>query len=93
MPPKKPLVPTRRIYSRDLKWRIIYQTDVLRLTSSEISTNLDIPVRVVQRVRKIWNETGEVCKNRTTVRRAEHCEVSIYELITDNSQSQLLLHL
>ncbi|KAF8804711.1 hypothetical protein BYT27DRAFT_7213829 [Phlegmacium glaucopus] len=79
MPRKKPLVPKRRHYSRDLKRRVIYQANVLHQTSTEISINLDIPLRVVQRVKQTWNEIGEVCKDRTKVGRAplmrpEHCE-------------------
>jgi transposase len=81
MPRKKPLVPKRRHYSRDLKRRVIYQAGVLGRTSTEISFNLDIPLRVVQRVKQTWNEIGEVCKDRTAMGRAplmqpEHCEVS-----------------
>ena len=83
MPRKKPLVPKRRHYSRDLKRRVIYQAEVLGRTSTEISINLDIPLRVVQRVKQTWNEIGEVCKDRTGIGRAplmhpEHCEVSNY---------------
>ena len=81
MPRKKPLVPKRRNYSRDLKRRVIYQAEVLDQTSTEISINLDIPLRVIQRVKQTWNEIGEVCKDRTAIGRAplmhpEHCEVS-----------------
>jgi len=81
MPRKNPLVPKRRHYSRDLKRRVIYQAEVLGQTSTEISINLDIPLRVVQRVKHIWNEIGEVCRDRTAMGRAplmrpEHCEVS-----------------
>ena len=81
MPCKKPLVPKRRHYSRDLKRRIIYQAEVLARTSTEISINLDIPLRVIQRVKQTWNEIGEVCKDRTAMGRAplmhpEHCKVS-----------------
>ena len=81
MPRKNPLVPKRRHYSRDLKRRVIYQAEVLGQTSTEISINLDIPLRVVQRVKYTWNEIGEVCRDRTAMGRAplmrpEHCEVS-----------------
>ncbi|KDR76047.1 hypothetical protein GALMADRAFT_46582, partial [Galerina marginata CBS 339.88] len=49
-------------------------------SSTAISINLDIPVQVVQSVKKTWNEIGEVCKDHHAARRAplmkpEHCEV------------------
>ena len=82
MPRKKPVVPKRRHYSRDLKQRVIYQVAVLGRTSTEISINLDIPLRVIQRVIQTWNQIGEVCRDRTTGRaplmQPEHCEVSNY---------------
>ncbi|KAJ7315172.1 hypothetical protein DFH08DRAFT_655628, partial [Mycena albidolilacea] len=33
-------------------------------TSTEIAIDLDMPVRVVQRVKKTWAEIGEVCRDR-----------------------------
>lgn len=72
----------RRHYSPDLKRRVIYQSYILQLTSTEIAINLDIPLRVVQRVKHTWNEIGEVCKDRRRLGRAPilspaHCEVSV----------------
>ncbi|KAJ6514507.1 hypothetical protein C8R47DRAFT_939400, partial [Mycena vitilis] len=32
--------------------------------SAEIAVLLDMPLRVVQRVRQVWNEVGEVCRQR-----------------------------
>ncbi|KAF8236349.1 hypothetical protein L208DRAFT_1528436, partial [Tricholoma matsutake] len=52
-------------YSRDLKKRVVYQAFTLEKTTTEISINLDIPLRVVQCVLKCWKEIGEVCKDRT----------------------------
>lgn len=92
MPCKKPSVPKHRHYSRDLKRRVIYQTDVLGLTSTEVSINLDIPLRVVQHVKQTWNEIGEVCRDRTAIGRAPlmqpgHCEVSTHTFMTGIPQS------
>lgn len=70
MPRKKNLFPTRQHYSRDLKRRVVYQAFTLGKTTTEISIDLDIPVRVVQRVLKCWREIGEVCKDRTRMGRA-----------------------
>ena len=65
MPRKKTPYPTRQQYSRDLKKRVVYQAFTLEKTTTEISIDLDIPLRVVQRVLKCWREIGEVCKDRT----------------------------
>ncbi|KAJ7771327.1 hypothetical protein DFH07DRAFT_714913, partial [Mycena maculata] len=39
-------------------------------SSTEIAIMLDMPLRVVQRVRQVWNEIGEVCRQRTRSGRA-----------------------
>jgi transposase-like protein len=70
MPRKKNPFPIRKQYSRDLKKRVVYQAFMLEKTTTEISTDLDIPLRVVQRVLKCWREIGEVCKDRTRMGRA-----------------------
>jgi hypothetical protein len=49
---------------------VVYQAFTLGKTTTEISIDLDIPVRVVQRVLKCWREIGEVCKDRTRMGRA-----------------------
>ncbi|KAH9012103.1 hypothetical protein EDB84DRAFT_1278781, partial [Lactarius hengduanensis] len=35
-----------------------------RKTSTEISIDLDVPLRVVQRVKQTWNHIGRVCRSR-----------------------------
>jgi transposase len=64
MPRKQPLRPLRRQYSRDLKRHVIYQTQVLGKSSTQIAIDLDMDLRVVQRVRQTWNEIGDVCRDR-----------------------------
>ncbi|KIM73865.1 hypothetical protein PILCRDRAFT_717017 [Piloderma croceum F 1598] len=64
MPRKAPLRPLRRHYSRDLKKRIIYQTQILGKSSTQIAIDLDMDLRVVQRVKQTWNEIGNVCRDR-----------------------------
>lgn len=62
---RKPnLEPIRKHYSHDLKKRIIYQVLTLEKTTTQISIDLDIPLRVVQRILKMWREVGEVLKDR-----------------------------
>ena len=69
MPRKQPAVPIRRHYSRDLKQRVIYSAYTLHKKSTEIAIDLDMPLRVVQRVKKTWNEIGEVCRDRRFIGR------------------------
>jgi transposase len=64
MPRKKPAIPVRRHYSADLKRRVIHQAYTLHKCSKDIATDLDMPLRVVQRVKKTWQEIGEVCHDR-----------------------------
>lgn len=59
---KKPQVPLRQHYSRDLKRRVIHLSHKLHMSSTEIAMLLDMPLRVVQRVRQVWNEIGEVSR-------------------------------
>lgn len=67
---KKPPVPLRRHYSHDLKRRVIHMSQKLHLSSTEIAILLDMPLRVVQRVRQVWNEIGEVARQRARSGRA-----------------------
>ncbi|KAF8475260.1 hypothetical protein DFH94DRAFT_672848 [Russula ochroleuca] len=65
MPRKRPfqVAPLRRHYSADLKQRVIHQAYTLHRRSEDITTDLDMPLRVVQRVKRTWNEIGEVCRD------------------------------
>ncbi|KAJ7177141.1 hypothetical protein C8R46DRAFT_835951, partial [Mycena filopes] len=62
MPRKKPMNALRNHYSKDLKMRVIYQAFNLYKSSKEIAVDLNMPLRVVQRVMKTWAEIGEVCR-------------------------------
>jgi hypothetical protein len=65
MPRRKKADPIRRTYSRDLKRRVIYQAFTLSHSSTAVSISLDMPLRVVQRIRWNWRTIGEVCMDRT----------------------------
>lgn len=65
MPRKPPTIAKRETYSRDLKRRVIYQANTLGYSNTEIALSLNIKLRVVQRVRKRYEDTGEVCADRT----------------------------
>lgn len=56
-------VQTRRHYSRDLKERIVWQRKALEKKPADIANELDVPLRVVQRVLQLWNEVGDVVRN------------------------------
>lgn len=64
MPRKSQATPRRKMYSRDRKTLVIYQSEILGKSSTEIAIDLDMDLRSVQRVRKMWGEVGEVCKSR-----------------------------
>jgi transposase len=64
MPHKRPAKPVRHVYSRDLKRRVIYQAKVLGKPSTQIAIDLDMDLRVVQRVKQTWKEIGDVCRDR-----------------------------
>jgi hypothetical protein len=42
----------------------------LHLSSTEIAIMLDMPLRVAQHARQVWNEIGEVARQRTRSGRA-----------------------
>lgn len=64
MPRKSLLQPKRKTYSRDLKARVIYQSETLGKSTTQIAIDLDMSLQVVQRVVKTYNEIGEVCRSR-----------------------------
>lgn len=54
---------TRRGYSRDIKERIVYQHKALEKKPAEIANDLDVSLRVVQRVLQLWKEIGDVVRD------------------------------
>ncbi|KAI3606328.1 tpr domain protein [Moniliophthora roreri] len=67
MPRKRRLIPIRRSYSRDLKWWVIYQATLYK-TSTQIAIDLDMPVWVIQRVKKTFRHRR--CQSRGGMGRA-----------------------
>jgi hypothetical protein len=60
----------------------------LHLSSTEIAIMLDMPLRVVQRVRQVWNEIGGVSRQRTRSGRAplmSRDSVDVRDNTTDDS--------
>ena len=50
---------THRQYSRDLKDVVVYQENMLNKSMTAIAKDLNMPLRIVQCVLKIWNEIGK----------------------------------
>ena len=49
-------------YSEDVRWRIVWQSQALSLSSKEIAINLNIDMSTVKRILHIFTTTGDVCK-------------------------------
>jgi transposase-like protein len=98
MPRKKREIPLRRHYSDDLKTRVIYQAFTLGKKSTEIAIDLEMPLRVVQRVKHTWMQTGRVSRSRTFMGRhpllsPEQSKVLFYVFLLKlcNSHDTLLI--
>jgi hypothetical protein len=57
---------TRRRYSKDVKEIILYQAQILQRPTSQISYDLNIPRRVVQRVLQVYKEIGQAARDPKT---------------------------
>jgi hypothetical protein len=67
---KKNAIPIRCHYSRDLKERVLYQRYQLGKKTADIAVDLDMPLRVVQRILQTFSEIGRVCRERKSIGRA-----------------------
>ena len=64
-----PPTPCRR-YSKDVKKLVIYQSNVLNMSTTDIAVNLDMLVHVMQWVLQTWDEIGAVVRELKTLGRA-----------------------
>ena len=53
----------RRAYADDLRWRMVWQREVLGYTYQEVATNLCVDVATVWRMVKLFEQTGGVSKS------------------------------
>ena len=68
---KTTMPPTpHRHYSKDVKKLVIYQSNVLNMSITDIAVNLDMLVRVVQWVLQTWDEIGAVIRELKTLGQA-----------------------
>ena len=49
-------------YSKDMRWRIVWQSYGLGVSNKEIASNLNIDVCTVRRIISIFTTTQDVCK-------------------------------
>ena len=54
-------------YSKDVKKLVIYQSNVLNMSTTDIAVNLDMPVRVMQQVLQTWDKIGAVVRELKTL--------------------------
>jgi hypothetical protein len=88
---KRRQAPLRNNYSRDLKRQVIHLSQKHHKGSAEIAILLDMPFRVVQRVRQVWNEIGEVSRQRARSRREPLMSRETVDVRLDNQPCVLCL--
>ena len=49
-------------YSEDLRWRMVWQKEVMGLKLKDVATNLSVDISTVWRVIKLFENTGSVVK-------------------------------
>ena len=57
-------------YSNDLRWRIVWQTLALRLHPKQVASNLGVDETTVNRIAKLFEETGSIEKKLYPAERA-----------------------
>lgn len=86
--------PSRTIaYHPDLRWRIVYQQDILEMSVKTVSKNLCVDQSTVRRILKIFDNTSPVDKklhNRTIVRKLSRAhQLHILEMIIEQPSMYL----
>ena len=51
-----------KAYSEDLRWRMVWQREVLGKNYQEIASNLNVDSSTVWRITKLFKEQGDVSK-------------------------------
>jgi transposase len=59
----------RKAYSEDVRWRIIWQKEVMGLTVREVASNLGVGVGTVWRMKELFYNTGSIQKRTYPVNR------------------------
>ena len=76
-------------YSEDLKWRMVWQREVMGLKLEDVAKNLGVDTSTVSRIMKFFRETGSVAKQPYHEGRAFHkltddIKLYILQLVLDN---------
>ena len=84
-----------KVYSSDLKWRMVYQKYSLGLSYAEIARRLNVDCSTVRRTIQLFEETGTVCSiqgyyENTCKKLSAYDELTVIETIVN--QSSLYLH-
>jgi hypothetical protein len=71
-PPQGPSdrIPIRRQYCKQLRDRVIHQKFNLNKKTADITIDLDMSLRVVQRTIKLWHDVGDVVNTPAKLSRA-----------------------
>ena len=75
-----------RVYDDDLKWRMVYQREMLGLTYEVIATNLNVDPSTVWSAVKRFNEEGDVAakKNKGNPKLTDTEQFAIFECVLNN---------
>ena len=52
----------KKAYSEDLRWRMVWQRDVMGLKLREVAENLSVDISTVHRITKLFHNTGSIMK-------------------------------
>ena len=82
-------------YSEDLRWRMVWQSELLGYSQQTIAQNLGVDQSTVSRTLRLFFTTGSVCKKRYPKERAFRklttpCQLFIYHLVLERPGIYLL---
>ena len=60
----------RSAYGEDLRWRIVWQREVLGYKYGQIASNLNVDVSTVWRIVRLFQDTGRIDKRKYPKHRA-----------------------
>jgi transposase len=80
--PRTSCEPRRRsAYSPDLRWRMVWQTEVLGIRYKDVASHLNVDITTVWRTVKLFRQTGDVQKKAYPRERAYRKLSASLELI------------
>ena len=75
-----------KAYSEDIRWRIVHQTELLRLSCQRVATNLQVDPSTVSRIVQLFRQTGNVLpkkypSNQSTAKLTSIDKLHILEVV------------